>query len=96
MNEQKEYLKKVYTAFYAQTDTVKDFCEQNMSHIVQLQKHQGYCNTPLFKFDGKTTALVYTLYSVSQICTDLLEHIENEIVKLSELSEVENGPEETD
>lgn len=86
--EQKEYLKKVYTAFYAQTDTVKDFCEQNMSHIVQLQKHQGYCNTPLFKFDGKTTALVYTLYSVSQICTDLLEHIENEIVKLSEVSEV--------
>ena len=29
MNEQKEHLKKVYTAFYAQTDTVKDFCEQN-------------------------------------------------------------------
>ena len=89
MNEQKEHLKKVYTVFYAQTDAVKDFCEQNMSHIVQLQKHQGYCNTPLFKFDGKTTALVYTLYSVSQICTDLLEHIENEIVKLSEVSEVE-------
>ena len=89
-SEKKEHLKKVYTAFYAQTDTVKDFCEQNMSHIVQLQKHQGYCNTPLFKFDGKTTALVYTLYSVSQICTDLLEHIENEIIKLSEVSEVEN------
>ena len=35
--------------------------------------------TPLFKFDGKTTALVYMLYSVSQICTDLLEHIKNEI-----------------
>ena len=86
MNEtEKEHLKKVYTVFYTQTDAVKDFCEQNMSHIVQLQKHQGYHNTPLFKFDGKTTALVYTLYSVSQICTDLLEHIENEIVKLSEV-----------
>lgn len=83
---EKEHLKKVYAVFYAQTDAVKDFCEQNMSHIiVQLQKHQGYCSTPLFKFDGKTTALVYTLYSVSQICTDLLEHIESEIVKLSEV-----------
>lgn len=89
LKAEKEHLKKVYTAFYAQTDAVKDFCEQNMSHIVQLQKHQGYYNTPLFKFDGKTTALVYTLYSVSTICKDLLEHIENEIVKLSEVSEVE-------
>lgn len=80
---------KVYTAYYSQIDFTKDFCEQNMSHIIHLQKHQGYCNTPLFKFDGKTTALVYTLYSVSQICTDLLEHIENEIVKLSEAPEVE-------
>ena len=90
MSEQKEYLKKVYTAFYAQTDTVKDFCEQNIKHIVNLQKQPTYSSTPLFKFDGKTTALVYTLYSVSQICTDLLEHIENEIIKLSEVPEVEN------
>ena len=71
--EQKEHLKKVYTAYYSQID---------------LQP--TYCSTPLFKFDGKTTALVYTLYSVSTICKDLLEHIENEIVKLSEVPEVEN------
>ena len=91
MNEtEKEHLKKVYTAFYAQTDAVKDFCEQNIKHIVNIQKQPTYFNTPLFKFDGKTTALVYTLYSVSQICTDLLEHIENEIVKLSEVPEVDN------
>lgn len=96
MNEQKEHLKKVYTAYYSQIDFIKDFCEQNIKHITDMQKHQGYCNTPLFKFDGKTTALVYALYSVSQICTDLLEHIENEIVKLSEVSEVSDGPEETD
>ena len=45
MNEtEKEHLKKVYTAYYSQIDFTKDFCEQNMSHIVQLQKHQGYCN----------------------------------------------------
>ena len=91
MNEtEKEYLKKVYTAYYSQIDFTKDFCEQNIKHIVNIQKQPTYSGTPLYKFDGKTTALVYTLYSVSQICTDLLEHIENEIVKLSELSEVEN------
>ena len=85
MNEtEKEHLKKVYTAYYSQIDFTKDFCEQNIKHITNIQKQSTYCNTPLFKFDGKTTALVYTLYSVSQICTDLLEHIENEIVKLSE------------
>ena len=44
----------------------------------------------MVKTKRKTTALVYTLYSVSQICTDLLEHIENEIVKLSEVPEVDN------
>ena len=88
--EQKEHLKKVYTAYYSQIDFTKDFCEQNIKHIVNIQKQPTYSSTPLFKFDGKTTALVYTLYSVSQICTDLLEHIENEIVKLSEVSEVEN------
>ena len=88
--EQKEHLKKVYTAYYSQIDFTKDFCEQNIKHIVNIQKQPTYGSTPLFKFDGKTTALVYTLYSVSQICTDLLEHIENEIVKLSELSEVKN------
>ena len=61
-----------------------------IKHIVNIQKQPTYCNTPLFKFDGKTTALVYTLYSVSTICKDLLEHIENEIVKLSEVPEVED------
>ena len=92
MNEtEKEHLKKVYTAYYSQIDFTKDFCEQNIKqHIVNIQKQPTYCSTPLFKFDGKTTALVYTLYSVSQICKDLLEHIENEIVKLSEVSEVDN------
>ena len=91
MNEtEKEHLKKVYTAYYSQIDFTKDFCEQNIKHIVNIQKQPTYFNTPLFKFDGKTTALVYTLYSVSQICTDLLEHIENEIVKLSEVPEVDN------
>ena len=89
-SEKKEHLKKVYTAYYSQIDFTKDFCEQNIKHIVNIQKQPTYSSTPLFKFDGKTTALVYTLYSVSQICTDLLEHIENEIIKLSELSEVEN------
>ena len=89
-SEKKEHLKKVYTAYYSQIDFTKDFCEQNIKHIVNIQKQPTYSSTPLFKFDGKTTALVYTLYSVSQICTDLLEHIENEIVKLSEVSEVEN------
>ena len=88
--EQIEHLKKVYTAYYSQIDFTKDFCEQNIKHIVNIQKQPTYCSTPLFKFDGKTTALVYTLYSVSTICKDLLEHIENEIVKLSEVSEVEN------
>ena len=87
---EKEHLKKVYTAYYSQIDFTKDFCEQNIKHITNIQKQPTYYNTPLFKFDGKTTALVYTLYSVSTICKDLLEHIENEIVKLSELSEVEN------
>ena len=91
---EKEHLKKVYTAYYAQIDFTKDFCEQNIKHITNMQKLPQYCNTPLFKFDGKTTALVYTLYSVSMICKDLLEHIENEIVKLSELSEVSDGTEE--
>ena len=83
--EQKEHLKKVYTAYYSQIDFTKDFCEQNIKHIVNIQKQSTYCNTPLFKFDGKTTALVYSLYSVSTICKDLLEHIENEIIKLSEV-----------
>ena len=78
--EQKEHLKKVYTAYYSQIDFTKDFCEQNIKHITNIQKQPTYCSTPLFKFDGKTTALVYTLYSVSTICKDLLEHIENEIV----------------
>ena len=82
---EKEHLKKVYTAYYSQIDLTKDFCEQNIKHITNIQKQPTYCNTPLFKFDGKTTALVYTLYSVSTICKDLLEHIENEIVKLSEV-----------
>ena len=91
MNEtEKEHLKKVYTAYYSQIDFIKDFCEQNIKHITNMQKLPQYSSTPLFKFDGKTTALVYTLYSVSTICKDLLEHIENEIVKLSELSEVDN------
>lgn len=80
-----EHLKKVYTAYYSQIDFTKDFCEQNIKHITHIQKQPTYCNTPLFKFDGKTTALVYALYSVSTICKDLLEHIENEIVKLSEV-----------
>ena len=71
---EKEHLKKVYTAYYSQIDFTKDFCEQNIKHIVNIQKQPTYCSTPLFKFDGKT----------------LLEHIENEIVKLSEVSEVEN------
>ena len=87
---EKEHLKKIYTAYYSQIDFTKDFCEQNIAHIVNIQKQPTYCSTPLFKFDGKTTALVYTLYSVSTICKDLLEHIENEIVKLSEVSEVDN------
>ena len=69
---EKEHLKKVYTAYYSQIDFTKDFCEQNIKHIVNIQKQSTYCNTPLFKFDGKTTALVYTLYSVSTICKDLL------------------------
>jgi hypothetical protein len=91
MNEtEKEHLKKVYTAYYSQIDFTKDFCEQNIKHITNMQKQPAYCNTPLFKFDGKTTALVYALYSVSMICKDLLGHIENEIIKLSEVSEVEN------
>ena len=86
MNDtEKEHLKKVYTAYYSQIDFTKDFCEQNIKHIVNIQKQPTYCSTPLFKFDGKTTALVYTLYGVSTICKDLLEHIENEIVKLSEV-----------
>ena len=87
---EEEHLKKVYTAYYSQIDFTKDFCEQNIKHIVNIQKQPTYFNTPLFKFDGKTTALVYTLYSVSTICKDLLEHIENEIVKLSEVPEVDN------
>ena len=87
---EKEHLKKVYTAYYSQIDFTKDFCEQNIKHITNMQKQPTYCSTPLFKFDGKTTALVYTLYSVSTICKDLLEHIENEIIKLSEVPEVEN------
>ena len=75
MNEtEKEHLKKVYTAYYSQIDFTKDFCEQNIKHIVNIQKQPTY----------------YTLYSVSTICKDLLEHIENEIVKLSEVPEVEN------
>lgn len=107
MNEtEKEHLKKVYTAFYAQTDAVKDFCEQNIKHITNMQKLPQYSSTPLFKFDRRTTALVYSLHSVSLICKDLMEHIkkeivehfeneivehiENEIVKLSEVSEAEN------
>ena len=94
--EQKEHLKKVYTAYYSQIDFTKDFCEQNIKHIVQLQKQPTYFNTPLFKFDRRTTALVYSLHSVSLICKDLMEHIENEIVKLSEVSEVDNGPKESD
>ena len=90
MNEtEKEHLKKVYTAYYSQIDFTKDFCEQNIKHIVNIQKQPTYCSTPLFKFDGKTTALVYSLHSVSLICKDLMEYIENEIVKLSE-SEVED------
>ena len=90
MNEtEKEHLKKVYTAYYSQIDFTKDFCEQNIAHITNIQKQPTYCSTPLFKFDGKTTALVYSLHSVSLICKDLMEHIENEIVKLSE-SEVED------
>ena len=86
MNEtEKEHLKKIYTAYYSQIDFTKDFCEQNIARITNIQKQPTYCSTPLFKFDGKTTALVYSLYSVSTICKDLLEHIENEIVKLSEV-----------
>ena len=94
--EQKEHLKKVYTAYYSQIDFTKDFCEQNIKHITNMQKLPQYSSTPLFnsstplfKFDRRTTALVYSLHSVSLICKDLMEHIENEIVKLSE-SEVED------
>ena len=58
--EQIEHLKKVYTAYYSQIDFTKDFCEQNIKHIVNIQKQPTYCSTPLFKFDGETTALVYT------------------------------------
>ena len=103
---EKEHLKKVYTAYYSQIDFTKDFCEQNIKHITNMQKLPQYSSTPLFKFDRRTTALVYSLHSVSLICKDLMEHIkkeivehfeneivehiENEIVKLSEVSEVDN------
>ena len=33
---EKEHLKKVYTAFYAQIDFTKDFCEQNIKHITKI------------------------------------------------------------
>ena len=44
LKAEKEHLKKVYTAYYSQIDFTKDFCEQNIKHIVQLQKHHGYHN----------------------------------------------------
>ena len=48
MNEtEKEHLKKVYTAYYSQIDFTKDFCEQNIKHIVNIQKQPTYFNTPL-------------------------------------------------
>ena len=34
---EKEHLKKVYTAYYSQIDFTKDFCEQNIAHIVNIQ-----------------------------------------------------------
>ena len=82
MNEtEKEHLKKVYTAYYSQIDFTKDFCEQNIKHITNMQKLPQYSSTPLFKFDRRTTALVYSLHSVSLICKDLMEHIKKEIVE---------------
>lgn len=91
MNEtEKEHLKKVYTAFYAQIDFTKDFCEQNIKHITNMQKLPQYSSTPLFKFDRRTTALVYSLHSVSLICKDLMEHIKKEIVEHFENEIVEH------
>ena len=78
---EKEHLKKVYTAYYSQIDFTKDFCEQNIKHITNMQKLPQYNSTPLFKFDRRTTALVYSLHSVSLICKDLMEHIKKEIVE---------------
>ena len=44
---EKEHLKKVYTAYYSQIDFTKDFCEQNMSHIVYKRllraEYEPYC-----------------------------------------------------
>ena len=88
--EQKEHLKKVYTAYYSQIDFTKDFCEQNIAHIVNIQKQPTYCSTPLFKFDRRTMALVYSLHSVSLICKDLMEHIKKEIVEHFENEIVEH------
>ena len=96
---EKEHLKKVYTAYYSQIDFTKDFCEQNIKHITNMQKLPQYSDSPLFKFDRRTTALVYSLHSVSLvyslhsvslICKDLMEHIKKEIVEHFENEIVEH------
>ena len=55
-----------------------------------MQKLPQYSSTPLFKFDRRTTALVYSLHSVSLICKDLMEHIKKEIVEHFENEIVEH------